>query len=344
MELYVGNNQISDIRETTKLKELPRLIILDISGNIMCSNKDQNYRIFCIFHLRKLRVLDGISIDPNEHLEAKDTFSGRLTDEVLNARLEGRKLSDLRELDLSSCKLRDFEDMFDSQTCPNLRDLNLSHNQMVSLKGLGYLPNLKILRLRDNRIETLFCKPSYADKNFRRGLFGLPGLELLDVSQNTLQYLYGLQYSPLKELKMLFASDNEIVKIEHLEKLKQLRELDLSKNRIKQIDPNSFQPNHLILSLRLDENGLKSLSGLEKLSQLQTLFLAGNKVQELFEIDKLADLAHLLELSLLQNPVSRKFNYRAVVIKRLVNLLVLDGREVTQDERRALEGYGGGGE
>lgn len=83
MELYVGNNLISDIKETTKLKELPRLIILDISGNIMCNNKDQNYRIYCIFNLRKLRVLDGLSIDPNEHLEAKDTFMGRLTDEML---------------------------------------------------------------------------------------------------------------------------------------------------------------------------------------------------------------------------------------------------------------------
>ncbi len=30
-----------------------------------------------------MRVLDGMSIDPSEHLEAKETFSGRLTDEIL---------------------------------------------------------------------------------------------------------------------------------------------------------------------------------------------------------------------------------------------------------------------
>jgi len=69
-------------------------------------------------------------------------------------------------------------------------------------------------------VITLFLKPSPEDKNFRRGLFGTPSLELLDVSNNSLQYLYGLQYSPLKELKILNASGNEIVKIEHLEKLR----------------------------------------------------------------------------------------------------------------------------
>ena len=64
----------------------------------------------------------------------------------------------------------------------------------------------------------------------------MPSLQFLDVSNNQLQYLYGLQYSPLKELKILHASNNDIVKIEHLEKLRQLRELDLSKNKIRQID------------------------------------------------------------------------------------------------------------
>lgn len=44
----------------------------------------------------------------------------------------------------------------------------------------------------------------------------------------------------MKDLKILHASNNEITKVDYLEKLKQLRELDLSKNRIRQIDPNSF--------------------------------------------------------------------------------------------------------
>lgn len=85
MELYLGNNLIADTREIIKLKELQRLIILDISGNNLCN--DNSYRIYCIFHLRKLRVLDGMAIELDEHLEAKETFAGRLTDEILDSRL-----------------------------------------------------------------------------------------------------------------------------------------------------------------------------------------------------------------------------------------------------------------
>lgn len=61
MELYLGNNLIGDIKELIKLKALGRLIILDISGNYL--SRDQNYRIYCIFHLKKLKVLDGVSIE-----------------------------------------------------------------------------------------------------------------------------------------------------------------------------------------------------------------------------------------------------------------------------------------
>lgn len=171
MELYLGNNLISDVKEIVKLKQLSRLIILDISGNNLA--RDQNYRIYCIFHLRKLKVLDGISIEQAEHMDAKETFAGRLTEEILESRLgPGRKLSDIKELDLSSCRLRDFDNMFDESLYPNLRDLNLSHNSLVTLRGFGYLPKLRILKIKANRLETLFCKPN--DDGYPKGLFGLP--------------------------------------------------------------------------------------------------------------------------------------------------------------------------
>jgi Leucine-rich repeat (LRR) protein len=119
-----------------------------------------------------------VSIEQAEHLDAKETFAGRLTEEILESRIGvGRKLTDIKELDLSSCRLRDFDNMFDESLYPNLRDLNLSHNTLVSLRGFGYLPKLRILKIKANRLDTLFCKPN--DDGYPKGLFGLPVSSLM---------------------------------------------------------------------------------------------------------------------------------------------------------------------
>ena len=36
MELYVGNNAIAQVREILHLRSLPKLIIVDLSGNPLC--------------------------------------------------------------------------------------------------------------------------------------------------------------------------------------------------------------------------------------------------------------------------------------------------------------------
>ena len=39
MELYIGNNFVSDMKNVTVLKSMNKLIILDISGNPLCADK-----------------------------------------------------------------------------------------------------------------------------------------------------------------------------------------------------------------------------------------------------------------------------------------------------------------
>jgi len=51
----------------------------------------------------------------------------------------------------------------------------------------------------------------------------------------------------------------------------------------------------------------------------------------------LSELPHLMEISLMNNPVSRKPNYRTAIIKRLPALIVLDGKEITPEERMRIE-------
>ena len=119
--------------------------------------------------IKKLKVLDGISIEPSEQQVAKDQFTGRLTEEILQSKLCDKSASEVIELDLSNCKLRDFEDVFQNTHFQVLAELNLSGNLFQSTRMLGFLPSLKILILNSNKIETLFCN---SDINVKKGLNG----------------------------------------------------------------------------------------------------------------------------------------------------------------------------
>jgi hypothetical protein len=52
---------------------------------------------------------------------AKDIFTGRLTEEILLQRLDGLTPKTVQDLDLSSCSLRDFDDIFNDSYFPNLK-------------------------------------------------------------------------------------------------------------------------------------------------------------------------------------------------------------------------------
>lgn len=262
-------------------------------------------------------------------------FAGRLTDEILESRTSVKNFIELRELDISSCKLRDFDDMFDDTKFPNLRELNLSHNSLVTLKGFGYLPKLKILTVSANKLETLITSPN--DDGYPKGLLGLTGLEVLDISYNNITDLYGLNFAPLKDLKILNASNNNITKLEYIDHLKDLREVDLSNNRIRQLDSSSFSTSQQIACLRMEENGLRTLNHLDKLEKLQFLFLHSNRIADFWDIEKLENLPKLMELCLTSNPIYKKPMYRASIIKRLQNLLILDAREISAEERERIE-------
>lgn len=64
----------------------------------------------------------------------------------------------------------------------------------------------------------------------------MKGLEILDVSNNGLKDLNGLQYSFLRDLKILKAYKNEIIRLDSLDQLKSLKELDLNHNKLRTFD------------------------------------------------------------------------------------------------------------
>jgi hypothetical protein len=54
--------------------------------------------------------------------------------------------------------------------------------------------------------------------------------------------------------------------------------------------------------------------------------LEGNRINELSEIDHLSDILSLKDMILHSNPIAKKQLYRQMVIKKLPQLKILDGK------------------
>lgn len=56
LESPAGNNRLQEMREVQRLRELPKIIILDLSGNPCSQVAPLDYRLYVIFNVRKLKV------------------------------------------------------------------------------------------------------------------------------------------------------------------------------------------------------------------------------------------------------------------------------------------------
>ncbi len=309
VEFYASFNQLKNIRDIFHLKSLNSLAILDLWCNPMCS--DVKYRLFVIYHLKNLKSIDGSSIEPGEFVEAKDQFGGKLTCDFIAEKFFHSKFNEIKTMEFPQCGIRQVDfghsinvsnlDQFD-----NLRSLNLENNSLTSMSGIIYLKNLKILCLNNNKIECIFSKSkSQQNQNSLSSMEHiLPCLEVLHLAYNGITDIVTLQIGRLTSLKALFLQGNEITKIEGLENLRELRELVLDKNKIKYIAENSFAgQSQRLFELHIEENRLRDLSNLHILRGLHKLYAANNKISEFSEIDRLLELNHLLEISLINNPV-----------------------------------------
>ncbi|KAF9607555.1 hypothetical protein IFM89_036917 [Coptis chinensis] len=110
-------------------------------------------------------------------------------------------------------------------------------------------------------------------------------------------------------------SDNEIVKLENFPFLARLGTLLINNNRITRINLNIG----------------------DYLPKLHTLVLTNNRLVNLVEIDPLASLTKLRFLTLLDNNITKKPNYRLYVIFKLKSLRVLDFNKVKHKERIEAE-------
>nr|XP_054369913.1 leucine-rich repeat-containing protein 9 [Mirounga angustirostris] len=231
IELYISNNYIAVNQEIYNLKGLCNLVILDMYGNIIVWNQE-NYRLFVIFHLPELKALDGISIEPPETECAKDLFGGRLTSDMIAERQGHSNFTQMQEINWTSSSIRTV-DLIPVDQFRNVCNVNLQNNNLTSFSGLIYLPNVKVLCLNYNHIESIMPRVKPQTHLTNRQLlhqkvpssgYGQQGtskinretmssenlppimhsLEVLHLGYNGICNLIQLQLNRLRNLKFLF--------------------------------------------------------------------------------------------------------------------------------------------
>jgi U2 small nuclear ribonucleoprotein A' len=108
--------------------------------------------------------------------------------------------------------------------------------------------------------------------------------------------------------------------------------IDFSDNDIKKLD--NFPQMQRLNALIVNNNSVTRIgAGLaEHLPKLTTVILTNNRLANMSEIDRLAE-CKLESLSLLDNPIVTKSQYRLYVIYKIPTLKWLDFRKVQQTER-----------
>lgn len=247
----------------------------------------------------------------------------------------------------------------------SLQHLNLDNNLVSDVFGVAQLSRLEVLTINSNRIAdqcSFKLKTSMGaltevrqhSNQENRGAKNasllssgkatpascntvsdevFPCLQVLQLGDNQISSIAGLELNNLILLQSLFLHHNEITRVDGLNSLVNLKELVLDGNRIKYIDPGSFVGLTRLQELRMEENGLRSLANLHPLVALNSLQLGMNRITDVASLDKLSSLTNLVEISLCNNPVCRKQVYRAVVLAKCPSLMNVDNGPVALEER-----------
>lgn len=131
---------------------------------------------------------------------------------------------------------------------------------------------------------------------------------------------------------------NKITIIENLGATEnQFDSIDLSDNAIVRLE--GFPRLHRLKCLLLNNNRITRIARQleDAIPHLDTLVLTSNRLAELKDLDPLASLPRLKLLSLVENPVTKKPNYRLYVISKLPGLKILDYKKVKQQEREQAQ-------
>ncbi|KAL4803841.1 hypothetical protein BDV18DRAFT_144538 [Aspergillus unguis] len=223
--LKMQNNSLSNL---TAWGHLGNLQYLDISGNEL----DNLDALNGLIHLREL-VADNNNI---RNIEGVFGLNGLLTLKLKNNRLNS--------IDFETAEL------------PRLIELDLSHNELMSVRHIKNLTSLSQLNLSSNRLEecplssplSVLRALKLSDNRLRDLDVGmLPALTLLYVDQNRLSTIASLDR--VRNLEVLSARDQETPLFDlDVGLVKDIRKIFLSSNKL---STQTLSPSTPLLSLQL---------------------------------------------------------------------------------------------
>ncbi|CEG46234.1 Protein phosphatase 1, regulatory subunit, and related proteins [Plasmopara halstedii] len=204
---------------------------------------------------------------------------------------------------------------------------------ICKIQNLHHCPNLKVLYLYDNTIETI------------ENLDVVPQLTHLYLQNNKVQKIENLESLAL--LEKLYLDNNNIVKLEGLRNCFQLKELSLANQDVPLDKHFSFEEDTmqtLACSLRvLDLSNCRvvSLAPIIKFRCLEQLDVSKNLIYGLEEVFGLVQgITSLVELDLRGNEVTLMAKYREKLITfSSSRLTLLDKKSIDPNQRRMMQSH-----
>lgn len=117
------------------------------------------------------------------------------------------------------------------------------------------------------------------------------------------------------------------------DKINCIKNLNLWGNDLDDVSCLVNVPNLEVVSLTV--NKIRSLKPFSKLNNLKDLYLRGNQISSFSEVNYLVNCKLLKTLSLNENPIADLPNYRKKIIQLLPQLLKLDEKVITIEEKNA---------